>query len=264
MITFELCPEGGKMDNKELYKTIFKRKSIRNYDLTPLDQNTLKEISNHLQSLTPLYDDIEVELKIISGDDVNRRMMKKAPHYIAVFSEVKKEGSLTNVGFMLQQMDLFLSASGIGSCWQGIPKPTREILGSSNLEFIILIAFGKPTEPIHRSSISEFKRKSLQEITNIKGEDELVEAARLAPSATNYQPWFFTGDESIIHSYSIKPNFVRGLLGGKFIHIDVGIALYHLKLAIEYFGKKTEFVIDKSASDNSIKGYEYVTSLRQK
>ncbi len=45
---------------------------------------------------------------------------------------------------MLQQMDLFFSASGIGSCWQGLPKPDKDMLNSSNLEFIILMAFGKP------------------------------------------------------------------------------------------------------------------------
>jgi hypothetical protein len=41
-------------------------------------------------------------------------MMKKAPHYIAVFSQAK-EGYLTNVG-LLQQMDLYFSANSLGSC----------------------------------------------------------------------------------------------------------------------------------------------------
>lgn len=250
------------MNNEELYRAIFKRKSIRNYDLTPLDQNTMKEISNHLQSLTPLHDDIEVELKIITPELVKRRFMKKAPHYIAVFSE-PKEGYLTNVGFMLQQMDLYLSANGIGSCWQGIPAPTKELIESSKLKFIIFIAFGNTTKPVHRSSTSEFKRKSLLDITNIKGADNLLEAARLAPSARNNQPWFFTGDENIIHAYYIKPGLVRGFLTSKYPPIDVGIAFYHLKLAAEQFGKETEILMDdKAAPDYSNKGYKYVASLR--
>jgi len=84
------------MEKKDLYKTIFKRKSIRKFDLTPLDEKTLHEISDHLQTLTPLHDDIKIEFKILSPDLVKRRMMKKAPHYLAVFSEAK-EGYLTNV-----------------------------------------------------------------------------------------------------------------------------------------------------------------------
>ncbi len=89
------------MEKSDLYEAIFKRKSIRNYDLTPLDQNTLTEISNHLNNLEPLYDNIKIKFKIIGTDDVKRRMMKKSPHYIAVFSE-NKEGYLTNVGFFLK------------------------------------------------------------------------------------------------------------------------------------------------------------------
>lgn len=250
------------MEKTDLYETIFKRKSIRNYDSTPLDQNTLTEISDHFQTLKPMYDDIKVELKIISSDEVKRRIMKKAPHYLAVFSETKEEYS-TNVGFMLQQMDLFLSANGLGSCWQGIPKPKKEVLESSNLEFIILIAFGKPTGSLHRSSVSEFKRKPLQEISNVKGADELMEAVRLAPSAGNSQPWLFTGDENIIHAYSVKPGFIRGLLTKKYIPLGVGIAFCHLKLAAEHFGKKTKIVIDKPALNNTNEGYEYIASLRQ-
>jgi nitroreductase len=249
------------MEKTDLYETIFKRKSIRNYDLTPLDENTLNEILDHINSLETIYDDIKVDLKIISTDDVKRRFMKKAPHYLAVFSQ-NKEGYLTNIGFMLQQMDLFLSASGIGTCWQGIPKPKKEVLESSNLEYVILIAFGKTPESLYRTNLSEFKRKSLQEISDVEGADELLEAARLAPSAGNSQPWFFTGNENMIHAYAIKPGFIRGLLAKKYIPMDVGIAFYHLKLAAEHFGKKTEIMIDKTAPDKSNEGYEYITSLK--
>lgn len=250
------------MAQNGLYNIIFQRKSVRNYDLTPLDDNVLKEIREHLNTLKPLYDDIETELKIISSDDVHLRIMpKKAPHYIAIFSETKKNYK-TNVGFMLQQMDLYLSAKGIGSCWQGIPLPTRDVLESSHLEFIILIAFGNPQEPLHRNSLKEFKRKPLTEITDINGEDFLLEAVRLAPSATNSQPWFFTGDESIIHAYSVKPGFLRKILIGKFIAIDMGIALYHLQLAAEHFGRETEIILDKTAKKNHPKNYEYVASLK--
>ncbi len=250
------------MEKTEFYSHIFKRKSIRNYDLTPLDDARLKEISEHLNSLKPIYDDIKTELKIISPDYVKRRMMKEAPHYIAVFSEVK-EGYLTNIGYMLQQADLFFSANGLGSCWQGIPAPTKELVGSSRLDFVIFIAFGKPKDPrsLYRSSVSEFKRKSLGEITDIAGADELLEVARIAPSATNSQPWFFTGDKNLIHAYSVEPGFIKRFTK-KYIPIDVGIAICHLQIAAEHFGKKVEIVSDKTAKMNTPKGHEYVASLK--
>jgi nitroreductase len=248
------------MEEKELYATIFQRKSIRKYDLDPLDKDTLGAIRDHLQALEPLHKDIKIEFKILPPDVVIRRMMRKAPHYVAVFSEVK-EGYLSNVGFMLQQIDLFFSANGLGSCWQGIPTLKKEGLARSRLKFIILMPFGKPQETLHRTKTSQFKRKTLQEISDIKGADDLLETARLAPSARNAQEWFFTGDERLIHAYYRKPSFIPGLLIKKYPPIDVGISLYHLKLAAEHFGKENEIIFD-NPEDNNLNDYEYVASLR--
>ncbi len=94
------------MEKTDYYPIIFKRKSVRNYDLTPLDEDTLAEISKHLDNLKPMYDNIKTEIKIISSSEVESRKMKKSFHYIAVFSETNGD-YLTNVGFMLQQMDLY-------------------------------------------------------------------------------------------------------------------------------------------------------------
>ena len=225
------------VENTNLYETIFKRKSVRKYDLTPLDERTIAEIIAHISVLKPLDDNIKIEMKIVSQKDVKSLLSAKAPHYIAVFSETK-DGYLTNVGFMLQQMDLFLSANGIGSGWQGMPKPTKEILNSSKLEFVILLAFGKPKERLHRESVSEFKRKPFREITNIKGADELLEPCRLAPSAMNSQPWFFTGDPTTIHAYRAKSNFITAFMLEKMSKISMGIALCHLWIAAKHFRQR--------------------------
>lgn len=256
------------MNGTDFYPIIFKRKSIRNYDLTPLNEDILGNIKDHINSLKPLYSDIEVDFKILSQKDVNPRMMKKAPHYIAAFSETRekytKEGYKTNIGFMLQQMDLFFSANGWGSCWQGIPKPRKEVLKSSDLEFIILMAFGNPKEALHRNNILEFKRKPLQKIYKISDGkiSEILEAARLAPSATNSQPWFFTGNKHVINVYAIKPNIIRAIMLKRYIPIDMGIVLYHLTVAAHHFEKTTKILFDENANANSPNGYTYVASLK--
>ena len=251
------------MEDTNLYGTIFKRKSVRKYDLTPLDERTLSQIMAHIGVLKSMYDNIKIEMKIVSQKGVKSLLSAKAPHYIAVFSETK-DGYLTNVGFMLQQMDLFLSANGIGSGWQGIPRPTKEILNSSNLEFVILLAFGKPKERLHRETVSEFKRKPLGEITNIKGADELLEPARLAPSAMNSQNWFFTGDSSTIHAYRAKSNFITAFMFEKMSKISMGIAICHLWMAAKHFGKEVEFICDKEAQNNPPTGHYYVITLKIK
>lgn len=248
------------MEKEKLYSAIFKRKSIRKFDLKPLSSDQLENIKKQLQTLEPLHNNIKIDLKILSPDLVKRRMMREAPHYLVVFSE-NKEGYLSNVGFILQQMDLYFSSEGLASCWQGIPSLKKEALDMSSLEYVIMIPFGNSPEPVHRTSISQFKRKPMEKITNIKGMDEIMEAGRLAPSAGNGQPWFFTGDENMIHAYAIKPGFVRGLLTKKYPPIDVGISLYHLKLAAEYAGKSTEIIFDEP-KDNKINEYDYIASLK--
>jgi nitroreductase len=248
------------MEETDLYSAIFRRRSIRKYDLDSLDEDTLKSVRERLQNVEPLHRDIKIELKILSPEVVKRRAMREAPHYIAAFSEVK-DGYLSNVGFMLQQMDLFLSAKGLGSCWQGIPTLKKEGFASSRLKFVILLAFGKTQETLHRTKTSQFKRKSLQEISDIEGADDLLETARLAPSARNAQEWFFTGDKHLVHAYYRKPSFIGGLLLKKYPPMDAGISLYHLKLGAEHLGMETEIIFNNPEVIN-LNAYEYVASLR--
>ena len=263
-ILFAKNMEGNEMmENKNLYETIFKRKSIREYDLTPLDGLTLAEITTHTSALKPLYDDIKIEMKLVSQKDVKGLFLAKAPHYLAVFSETK-EGYLTNAGFVLQQMDLFFSANGIGSCWQGVAKPTKEILSRSTLEFVILLAFGKPKERLHRESVSEFKRKPLGEITDVKGADELLEPARLAPSAVNRQQWFFTGNAGTLHAYRAKSSFLTAFMFERMSKISMGIAICHVWIAAKHSGKEVEFISDKEAQNNPPAGHDYVITIKIK
>jgi len=248
------------MNESALYDAIFRRKSIRDYDPSPINSNRIEEISKNLQSLKSMIAEIKTEFKIISPNQVNRKFRNKAPHFIAAFAE-PKDAYKVNVGFMLQQMDLYFSATGLGSCWLGIPQPTKDVTESSNLEFIILMSFGNSKETLYRTSTSEFKRQSLSEITNIDGADELLEPARLAPSAVNLQNWYFTGNKNEIHAYSSKSGLLRTALGGSYYPVNMGIALCHLQIAAEHFRRKTQLVFDSSRDKNPPKNREYVATM---
>ena len=156
---------------------------------------------------------------------------------------------------MMQQMDLFLSANGIGSCWQGGPKPIKESRGASELEFVTLLAFGPPAEEVHRA-ISEFERDPLSKISNVKGMEDIVEPARLAPSGMNNQPWFFSGGDGTIHVSSDK-----SIIVDRMNKISAGNALCHLWLAAVHSGRTVTFRSDLAAQANAPKKYSYVASL---
>ncbi|MGD1060421.1 MAG: nitroreductase family protein [Methanomassiliicoccales archaeon] len=245
------------MEKMDLYDAIFKRKSIRKFEAVPLDAGTLAKVSSFLGTVKPMYPEIKTELKLLSNMEVKAGLMKaKSPHFVAAFSE-KKENSLVNAGFMLQQVDLFLSANGIGSVWQGNPKPSSEASSGTDLEFVIMMAFGKPAEPLHRTDVSEFKREPLTEVGKTKGFEEILEPARLAPSAMNLQPWYFVGGEGAVHFY-----LVNSAMFDKWNKVSVGAAICHAWLAANHLGKSVEFVGDEKASEDATKKRTYVATMR--
>lgn len=74
-----------------LYNYIFKRKSTRKYDMTPLQEEQLAEIKNFADNLKPLYKDIKVEYFIANATDVRNILPVKAPHYFIISSEKKMD-----------------------------------------------------------------------------------------------------------------------------------------------------------------------------
>lgn len=243
----------------ELYNAIFKRKSVRKYDLTPLSDEKMNRVQEYARGIKPLDESIHYEISYLETDKVKSIMPIKAPHYICLYSE-KKDKYLLNAGFLLQQIDLFLSANDLGSCWLGMAKPSKDVPELKNgMEFIVMIAFGNATEPVHRQNISEFKRNSISDITSIKEADQLLEPVRIAPSAGNSQPWYFSGDAKEIIVSRKKLNIIKAQLYGRMNQIDIGIALFHLWLSIEHQGKKAGF--DFKAIEGVPNGGEFMVKV---
>lgn len=248
------------MVQPNFYEIIFKRKSVRRYDLKPLNIKVQREVEEFACEVESLYENIKTEIKIVSQGEASGLLSVKAPHYLILTSE-KKEGYLTNAGYMLQQVDLFLSSKGIGSCYLGLTQPTKVIKKELELEVVMILAFGNPSEAVHRCDVSEFKRKSLNEITNIEDYQQLLEPARLAPSATNSQPWYFTGENEKIHVFCIKSNLLKALVYDKLNKFDIGIALYHIAAAARNFGREFEFINEEYAEIKPPKGYYYIGTV---
>ncbi|MDR1992628.1 MAG: nitroreductase [Nitrososphaerota archaeon] len=202
---------------------IRKRKSIRKYEKTPLDDVTLSKIETQITNVKPLYPDIKYSIKITNK--LKGLFGITSPHYL-VFCSDEKEGYLENIGFIGQQLDLFFSKSGLGSCWLGMAKPQEK----NTQPLVICMAFGKPAEPLHRN-ILDFKRKSLSTIS--EGTDKRLEAARLAPSGMNAQNWYFIAQPDKIHCYRKKPTFSFAPV--RLGCIDLGIALCHIAKESEQF-----------------------------
>lgn len=249
------------MTENQLYETIFQRRSIRKYDMAPLPTQALDELKQFAGSVKPFDSTIKYEFVYLNTQDVKNLLPIKAPHYICIYSE-KKDHYLMNAGFLLQQIDLYLSTNHLASCWLGMAKPTKQVPEQQNgLEFVIMLAFGNSMEPVHRESTAEFNRKSMSEITNIKGADILLEPVRLAPSASNTQTWYFSGSQDEIIVSREKLNIIKAKLYAKMNQIDSGIALYHLCLSLDHQGKGAEFEFNNASVPS---GNEYMVTVKVK
>jgi len=112
------------------------------------------------------------------------------------------------------------------------------------MKFVIMLAFGHPKGDQLRHDLKGFKRKPMEQITDKP--DPRLEPARLAPSAVNSQPWYFTHEEDIIHVYCAK----------KGSRLDAGIALAHL-----YVANEETFLFLKAKNVSEVTGYRYIGSF---
>ena len=225
-----------------LYKQIFVRKSCRKYLDDEID---LKLIDDFMKSVKHLNDDINYHYEILTLGDVNNRARFSAPYYLAIYTD-KKENHI-DMGFMFQQLCLYLQSMGIGNCWVGLASPKKK-----SSDFVIAIAFGKSDKMTR--NLSQFKRKGLSKISDV--EDERLIPAQLAPSAINMQPWYFKHSSDGFDVYQVKQNILKRQIVKKWNPIDVGIALAHM-----YVANEDTFEFYKKEDFENVKGHAYVGSI---
>lgn len=208
-----------------LEDALYKRQSIRSYDMNGLSQEELKEIEDYVKSIDHLISELKYSAQIVGPNDIKAIAKWRAPHYFLLYSEDSTEGRM-NVAYIYEQLVIYLTSLGIGTCWATSISP-KEGKEKDGLKWCATIAFGKTEQDILRDS-SSIKRKSLSEISDQN--DERLEAVRIAPSSMNNQPWYFKHNGETIEVLCKK----QGLLKKWMIeqnHIDMGIALGNLKIA---------------------------------
>ena len=230
-----------------LHEMIYKRKSCRSFTGKPVDAETIEQIMSF--DMTPLYPDIKVRWDIVPRNQVRCICPWTTPQVITIYSE-ECEGWLENVGFLFQQMDLYLQSIGLGVCWLGMGKLNAKTAPDvPGMKFAIMLAFGHPKGNVLRHSPDDFRRKSLAQIADQP--DPKLEPARLAPSSVNSQPWYFTHEGDTIHAYCTKASIIPDMN-----RIDMGIALAHM-----YVAEPETFRFFRAETPPEKPGYAYIGSI---
>ena len=223
---------GGLAMNEMEYQMIFKRKSFHLFkDTGHLSDMELVQIEDAFRSCRTLVPEIKVDMMIVPADQTS---CKRGQEYCILLYSEKKEGYLSNIGYIGEQLDLYLASLNIGALWFGIGK--TEERSYNGLDFVIMIAIAKMPQDKFRKDMFKSKRKPLNEVWHGVHYTNIGNIARFAPSACNTQPWKVTTEEKCLTVYRYKKPGKRGIMpADKVVHynrIDIGIFLCFLELSL--------------------------------
>lgn len=249
------------------YEAIFARSSVRTYRMEPLKEEFLRHLNLLFKRLQPLYPEIAVDFLIVDNiggtAGLKGRFRLEAPYYILLSSELKT-GYLENAGYLMQQIALYLTEKGIGSCFQGSLKPGIVLKSKLNGDYCLGLAFGS----YHKETDRDKKRtKRLDEKQMVVYKEEvpdsirrIVRAARWAPSAYNKQPWRLVAYANRIHVFCQKARFREQVLSDKKL-LDIGCMLANISQAAEELWLNTTMAKLENISEKKFKKNEYILSV---
>lgn len=234
------------MIEEELYPAIYKRKSFhlfRNLGEEKISVEERNKIEQAYKRCFPLCSDIKTAIRIVPAKETT---CKRGEEYCILLYSEKKAHYLQNIGYIGEQLDLYLTQRNIGTLWFGIGQ--IEEPQYNNLDFVIMIAIAKVTdETKFRKDMFKSKRKPVEEIwlgDHIKGITDIV---RFAPSACNSQPWIVEHCKDKLYVYRYKKPGKRGIMPADKVsyynQIDIGIFLCFLELCLCH--ERISFQVDR-------------------
>ena len=242
-----------------LYQYIFKRKSFHlfrdnkskeyykdEYHITDDELDNIKEFFNNTK---PLIDGIKVKIRIVKEEKTN---CKRGAEYCILFYSEQKQNYLQNIGYIGEQLDLYLVSQNIGTLWYGIGKIDEIIY--DGLSFVTMMAICKVPQDSFRKDMFKSKRKSIEDIYDGTKYSDVIDIARFSPSSCNTQPWYIKGTNSKLEIYRYKKEGKRGIMpNDKVVYqnlIDIGIFIYLLGLILDENGYSFNLLIQEDGPEN--------------
>ena len=238
--------------NSIFYEMIFRRKSFhifRDVGNESIRKDELHDIQSAYSELTPLNPGIKTAIRIVPEKQTN---CKRGGEYCVLLYSEEKDGYLQNIGYLGEQLDLYLVSRNIGTLWFGIGKTQEKPF--EDMEFVIMFSVRKISDDSKfRKDMFKSKRKSAEEIwegEQIPGVSDIV---RFAPSACNSQPWLVKNNgELSVYRYR-KPG-KRGIMPADKVsfynRIDIGIFICFMDICLAHNGVGFEKKLYSDAGDD--------------
>ena len=160
---------------------------------------------------------------------------------------------MRNIGYMGEQIDLYLASQNIGALWFGIGKPKD--MQVNGLDYVIMISIAKMPVDKFRKDMFKSKRKPTSEIWN-GNTLGIAEIVRFTPSACNTQPWIVENTGCDLMVYRFKKPGKKGIMPADKVRyynkIDMGIFLFMLETCLEHENYTYERTLVADTSNDSI------------
>ena len=253
----------------DIYNAIFNRRSVRKFKMEPVEGGLLVMLRKFIASAALLDKECNTEFEIY--EHWNRKERIKglwkvdAPYYLVVYCG-DGHAAARNAGYMAEQIVLYMTAKGLGSCYLGDTRAGSA--KKDDLDRILVIGFGYPDEPLYRNC-DETHRLPLNRLCVYKeepatGVKKILEAARMAPSSLNSQPWRFVVYSDRIYVFAKKELLPRPAAFLKMRDFDMGIVLSHILLAAEELWINQELTTEEQFLKKAYKNGEYICTINFK
>jgi len=238
------------------YEAIWIRRSRRQFDPRQLDQYALEGLGVVCKSFRP-FEGVRAVLvdnapdAVFKGIISNYGKIKGAPAFIAFMGNMEDPNVHEKLGYTGEGIVLEATALNLGTCWVGVSFNAELASHLAHIEkqekilAITPVGYTREKWSLEERIMTGFgmthKRKPLEKLL-VKGRDAswplwvktALEAARVAPSAINRQPWRFTTGEN---SITISVDSLKDTLNIS-KRLDCGIAMLHIELASLHCGNK--------------------------
>ena len=244
----------------DLIEIIKSRKSIRSFDGNTLGDVHRKNIEEYMKDIPNPFD-IPVEFVILDAKEhgLSSPVLSGEKLYVAGKVEKKPYADVA-FGYSFEKLVLYAWSLGVGTVWIGGTMKRElfeEACGLKSGEMMPCVSpLGYPAE---KRSLKEtmmrkgvgadlrisqdklfFEEKWGQPLHPDEVMSEVLEMVQWAPSAVNKQPWRIVYKDGAYHFYEKKDRGYINESTGDLQKIDVGIALCHFIMGLEYKGKKAE------------------------
>lgn len=243
------------MDNID--KIIEARHSVRSFNSDrPLTTSEVEILSSSVEEAkSPFGGKVSIVLKqfdLKGGFKPSTYGTINGASWYFLMGTDSSEESQLSLGFRMEQVVLKATSMGLGTCWIAATFKGTSFADAAGFPTDIplqaVMPVGHPAEKksimekITRTALGSAKRKPMKDLFIVDESSkyyEPLEMMRLAPSATNSQPWRAEVDADTVYFYYEKKSEASIL--------DLGIGLSHFYLAAKEKGITGKLSICKEA-----------------